>query len=354
MLKQLILMNYATVILIVCLLIFILTNNYFDQKVRKLFLTACLLVLCLVVVDSVEYWTATLNHPSTLRIWMSAIGYSLRPAIIFVVILLLLRYKTLKQIIWLAVPSVLNTILAFSALFTDIVFSYSFDNQFVRGPLGYFVFITSGFYAIGLLIYTINLCKSVRFSEAIISIAVVCMFGISTAMESLGGYDGVINTTGAVALVFYYLYLNTQQFKKDPMTHVLNRRCFFLDAENNMDHLSAVISIDLNNLKQWNDKYGHAKGDEAICTLARCTQKVLPRNCFLYRTGGDEFMILCFHKKENTINQLPHNIKAEMANTPFSCSIGLAYNNLQEDFNELCSRADNAMYQDKSHMKHMD
>lgn len=120
------------------------------------------------------------------------------------------------------------------------------------------------------------------------------MFVISTAMESVWGYDGVINTTGAVALVFYYLYLNTQQFKRDPMTNALNRRCFYLDAEKNMAGLSAVMSIDLNNLKQLNDGYGHAKGDEAI---------------------------------------------------------GMAYNECQEDFDKLCSLADKAMYEDKFQMK---
>ena len=31
---------------------------------------------------------------------------------------------------------------------TQYFYSYSADNQFVRGPLGYFAFVTSGFYAV--------------------------------------------------------------------------------------------------------------------------------------------------------------------------------------------------------------
>ena len=46
------------------------------------------------------------------------------------------------------------------------------------------------------------------------------------------------------------------------MTKALNRRCFFLDAEKHAASLSAVLSIDVNDLKQWNDGHGHAKGDE--------------------------------------------------------------------------------------------
>lgn len=350
MIKQIILVDYAAVLLIFCLLIFITTNNYFHKKVRILFLTACIMLLCLVTADSLEYWTASFDTACPLRIWMSAIGYSLRPTIIFMVILLLLRERNTKHL-WLTIPLILNTFIAFSALFTDIAFSYSEDNQFIRGPLGYFAFVTSGFYAVVLLFCTIKMYKSVNFSETFSTITIVCMFVISTIMESVWQYDGVINTTGAVALVFYYLYLNTQQFKRDPMTKALNRRCFYLDAEKNTGNLSGILSIDLNNLKIWNDDYGHAKGDEAICTLVYCIQKVLPRNCFLYRTGGDEFMVLCFNEKKKKIQQLILRIKSEMAKTPFSCAIGMAYNSPRKDLNTLCSQADKAMYEDKFRMK---
>ena len=350
MLQYIIQLNYATIILMFCLLVFIITNDYFDRKIRILFLISCTMMLCLVAADSVEYWASVTNNTQRLRIWMSAIGYSLRPTIIFVVILLLLRQRNMKRA-WLIMPLIFNALLAFSALFTDIAYSYSADNEFIRGPLGYFAFVISGFYAVVLLICTVRLYKSVHFSETLISIAVVCMFVISTVMESSWGYDGTINATGAVALVFYYLYLNTQQFKRDPMTNTLNRRCFFLDAEKDMAGLSAVMSIDLNNLKQLNDESGHAKGDEAICTLTRCIQKVLPKNCFLYRTGGDEFMVLCFHKEEAAVKQLLLNMKKEVAQTPYSCAIGMVYNNRRESFDKLCSLADKAMYEDKSRLK---
>ena len=67
MLRHLILVNYATVTLMVCLLLFIISNSYFEKQIRRLFLLACLLVLCLVIVDSVEYWTATFDHATSLE-----------------------------------------------------------------------------------------------------------------------------------------------------------------------------------------------------------------------------------------------------------------------------------------------
>ena len=170
-------------------------------------------------------------------------------------------------------------------------------------------------------------------------------------MESVWKYEGIINVSGAVALTFYYLYLNTQQFKRDPLTNVLNRRCFYMDAEKNKANLSAVISIDLNDLKKWNDEYGHAKGDEAICTIVRCVESALPSNCYLYRVGGDEFMLLCFNQQKTIIEQFINQIQEETSKTPFSCAIGVAYNDEQTDFNKLCSQADKSMYEDKRQMK---
>ena len=154
-----------------------------------------------------------------------------------------------------------------------------------------------------------------------------------------------------VALTFYYLYLNTQQFKRDAMTNALNRRCFFMDAEKRMSNLSAVLSIDLNGLKMWNDEYGHAKGDDAICTMVQCVDSVLPVNCFLYRVGGDEFMILCFNQESSTVEKLKNKIQENISKTPYSCAIGVAYNDGKTDFNKICSRADKSMYEDKKRMK---
>lgn len=349
MVKELIMMDHAAVMLTICLLIFIVTNNYFHKRVRSLFLVSCILVLVLVAVDSVEYWTASLDHLSALRVWMSAIGYSLRPAIVYVVVRLMSPQQ--KKADWLALPLVINAVIAFSALFTDVAYSYSPDNQFIRGPLGYFAFVTSGFYLVVLLIYTYKLYRLSNISEMYISIVVISMLAIAMTLESVAKCEGMINTMGAVTLVFYYLYLNTQQFKRDALTGALSRRSFYLDAEKNDVSLSAVISIDLNNLKHWNDEYGHAKGDDAIRTLADSLQRALQRNCYLYRTGGDEFMVLCFAKEEKEIEKMLSDMRAEMSKTTYACAIGAAYRTEGEKFQKLCSRADRQMYENKFRMK---
>lgn len=343
--------NYATLLLLFLLFVFIVTNRYFEKRIRRIFLTAVGVLFVIVIADSIEYWTASFDKPTTLRIMMSAIGYTLRPAAIFQIVILFIRKKEANWTL-LASPLVINMFLAFSALFTDIVYSYSATNEYVRGPLGWFAYFTSGLYFVILMILTVKRYRIVKISESYVVMIVLLMFIFATLMEVIYKFDGMINTTGAVAILFYYLYLNTQQFKRDPLTNALNRRCFCLDAENNFPNLSALISIDLNGLKQINDKRGHADGDKAICTVASCIQSVLVRDCFLYRIGGDEFMILCFRKKKKAVEEMLEKIKREIQKTSYSCAMGVVYAKEHEmDFEKLCSLADEAMYEEKTRMK---
>lgn len=81
----------------------------------------------------------------------------------------------------------------------------------MRGPLGFFPFFTSGLYLLMMLVITLRLYKNGNNTESLVTIAMTVLTVISTIMESLFGYDGVINVSGAVLLVFYYIYLVTQQ-----------------------------------------------------------------------------------------------------------------------------------------------
>lgn len=142
--------------------------------------------------------------------------------------------------------------------------------------------------------------REVKWGLLAIPLVMVLMV-IASYMESVPKYEGVIVTAGALAILFYFLYFNTQKLKRDVMTNALNRRCLYIDAERNKSTLDAVVSIDLNNLKQLNDEQGHAEGDKAICTLADCVHKALVKGCYFYRVGGDEFMVLCFRMSKKDV-----------------------------------------------------
>ena len=350
MLQQIIYATYAPLLIVIFMTIFLFTNTTFEKRVTKLFMRAVLLVLVLMTADTIESWTATLAYPTQLRVWMSAIGYTVRPLCIMLILEIVVRDRK-SQMLLLEIPVVLNGLISFSALFTDIAFSYDGQNGFVRGPLGLAPFVVTGFYLLILLVVSVFYFKQKNYYESLIVFAIAVAAVFSVVIEVAFQLDGPINTTIALSISFYYMFFHTQTVKRDHLTYALNRRSFYMDAERNQDVITAVVSIDLNYLKQINDSRGHQAGDEALFAITQVVRKHLLRDCQLYRIGGDEFAILCMKRSRQQLEKMVQDIKEEMSGTKYSCAIGLAMANGRRDFDAICAEADRAMYLDKVKMK---
>lgn len=302
------------------------------------------------IADSIESWTETLSYPTTLRILMSAIGYTFRPLCILNIILITIRGTKINY--WLLyIPAIINTLISFSALFTDIAFSYSDDNQFVRGPLGISAYIVSILYLILLFSFSIYYLKERHIYESIIIFIINFMAIFSICLEVIFMFDGFINSTYAVSITFYYLFFHTQTTKKDVLTQAFNRRCFYDDSKRDAARIKGLISFDLNNLKVLNDTQGHACGDEALISIAKIVRRNIPLGCTLYRTGGDEFAVICLKHDQKTLEDVIQKLRSEISKTPYSCAFGLAMITEGETFDSLCKRADTLMYEDKIRIK---
>lgn len=59
------------------------------------------------------------------------------------------------------------------------------------------------------------------------------------------------------------------------------------------------VSVDLNELKQANDRLGHDAGDELLQGAAACLQRCLGAYGRLYRVGGDEFVAQIFADEQH-------------------------------------------------------
>lgn len=81
----------------------------------------------------------------------------------------------------------------------------------------------------------------------------------------------------------------------DVMTGMLNRRGFFLHAEQGFKVArrqglpSAIIFVDIDGLKTVNDRFGHEAGDRLIEDAARILQQSFRNSDVVARLGGDEF-----------------------------------------------------------------
>ncbi|MFA7076124.1 MAG: PAS domain S-box protein [Candidatus Izemoplasmatales bacterium] len=118
-----------------------------------------------------------------------------------------------------------------------------------------------------------------------------------------------------------------------------------------------IISIDLNHLKYVNDNFGHYMGDKLIKTAARIIKNNMPNKDYLFRLGGDEFLILLPNTDDEKAYSIRENIKEEIRNKqnkglPLSMAYG--YHTKTTYSGEFCKemrKADKFMYENKKKYK---
>lgn len=342
--------NYVGVTIALLLILFIATNNNFDKKTNRLFLAAAVCVLLLIVEEAWEGQLALRDSYTPARVWLSAVGYTLRPLIPFFLVVMA-RGNARKWAAVMSVPAVLNMAAAFSALFCRAAFWYTADNQFVRGPLGITPFLTAGFYILALLYLAMREHRKGSRKEGMIVSAIALLALVSTLLESVFHLRGIQTAGIGVSITFYYLFLHSNHSNRDPLTGALTRRRFYLDAEKYRTVLTAVISLDLNDLKKLNDRRGHLEGDKALTAVTGLIKKHMGMHASLYRTGGDEFMILCYKMGEERVRELIEAIRRELEQTEYRCAIGYAPYCYRLELDRVCQVADEAMYENKRRMK---
>ena len=86
--------------------------------------------------------------------------------------------------------------------------------------------------------------------------------------------------------------------EKDAVTTLFNRRYFmalykesYFQAQREQYPI-AILMIDADNFKDYNDYYGHLKGDECLMLIAKCIRSIFNRKTdVVARFGGDEFIV---------------------------------------------------------------
>ena len=118
---------------------------------------------------------------------------------------------------------------------------------------------------------------------------------------------------------------------------------------------TAVLSLDVNNLKPTNDTQGHVAGDTLLQTAASCIRECFgdetASNCF--RTGGDEFVAILQDVTEAEVREKIARFEQYQRAANISVAVGYAYSDEIHpvDVAELFQQADKMMYRNKSEMK---
>lgn len=144
------------------------------------------------------------------------------------------------------------------------------------------------------------------------------------------------------------------QARKDPLVDLYNRRAWdeFLEAENarclRYGHRSAVMIVDLDDLKEVNDTQGHSAGDKMLIQTAELLSRVARSHDMVARLGGDEFGVVCVECDGPGAQAIQRRLEAALSENGISASIGLALRGACGSLTQAWEKADAAMYLVKS------
>ena len=133
----------------------------------------------------------------------------------------------------------------------------------------------------------------------------------------------------------------------DMLTGIYNRNRFiYMLNEFKEAPLSTcgVFYVDLNGMKNLNDTYGHAYGDQVLKQLAKVLEESFPS--MAYRIGGDEFVVLCENMAEDVFLG---KVKAAQKQLGETCDVSIGYNwySGNPDIEKQVQEADELMYAQK-------
>ncbi|MBW3589155.1 MAG: diguanylate cyclase [Actinobacteria bacterium] len=149
----------------------------------------------------------------------------------------------------------------------------------------------------------------------------------------------------------------------DGLTATWNWRYFRIRYEQEIERAArfsrpfSLCVIDIDHFKQFNDTYGHQRGDSVLIELARRVKDQIRDIDALARYGGEEFVLILPETDEEGAERTAEKIRASVGETPFqgeppltvTVSIGVAtYPIHGSDQDTLLNHADQAMYAAKA------
>jgi diguanylate cyclase (GGDEF)-like protein len=218
----------------------------------------------------------------------------------------------------------------------------------------------------------------VEFLLFICMIATGVIYGVAfhlLVMPIFGGLEVHCISTGVlfqgvnyfIVLIFYKKYSSLKQtnmilnknLEIDKLTELFNRRAFdnYIMTLNEYDQFS-VIFIDIDNFRDFNNKYGHHTGDIVLRDVSAVIKSIVGSKGNVYRYGGEEIVILLKDYNKAEAEKMAQTIRIgiyKLHNSSFlriTLSLGVAsYPEHGFDIYDIIEASDNALLKAKARGK---
>ena len=227
-----------------------------------------------------------------------------------------------------------------------------------------------------------DVCKRIKNNETIKNIPIIFITGRTSQEDeeyglNLGAIDYITKPFNKAIVKlriknYLDLKIKNDMLEKlsmyDGLTNIRNRRYFdetfetaFLEAKRERSSL-ALMMIDIDFFKPYNDNYGHGQGDETLRKVAKALEKTIKRaSDFVARYGGEEFVILLKDINKDGVEAVANNLLNAVRELKIThefskienyvtVSIGASFYNSSSDITklELLLKADETLYSVKN------
>ena len=227
-----------------------------------------------------------------------------------------------------------------------------------------------------------DVCKRIKNNETIKNIPIIFITGRTSQEDeeyglNLGAIDYITKPFNKAIVKlriknYLDLKIKNDMLEKlsmyDGLTNIRNRRFFDETFEKTFSEIKrdkkslAVLMIDIDFFKPYNDNYGHGQGDETLRKVAKALEKTIKRpSDFVARYGGEEFVILLKDINKDGVEAVANNLLNAVRELKIThefskiekyvtVSIGASFYNSNSDITklELLLKADETLYSVKN------
>ena len=227
-----------------------------------------------------------------------------------------------------------------------------------------------------------DVCKRIKNNETIKNIPIIFITGRTSQEDeeyglNLGAIDYITKPFNKAIVKlriknYLDLKIKNDMLEKlsmyDGLTNIRNRRFFDETFEKTFNEIKrdkkslAVLMIDIDFFKPYNDNYGHGQGDETLRKVAKALEKTIKRaSDFVARYGGEEFVILLKDINKDGVEAVANNLLNAVRELKIThefskienyvtVSIGASFYNSNSDITklELLLKADETLYSVKN------
>lgn len=164
----------------------------------------------------------------------------------------------------------------------------------------------------------------------------------------------IIFISFSILIVFSVLIKNLiYKNNHDVLTGVYSRE-YFNKKYNKYIKLNkdfSIIMFDVDNFKKINDTYGHNFGDIVLIDISRRIKALLHNKIFLFRIGGEEFIIIVKNKSKDEVYNIAEKIRSSVSemkwNKDITVTVSMGIAHFNNELENVLKRADENLYVSK-------